>query len=79
MKVVKSDSSKWIKTKGRKYSQFKWQAGYGAFSIQYNKLDRVIEYIKNQEQHHQNQTFKSEYKNLLSDNNIEYDERYLWS
>src|SRR5258706_11974284 len=30
---VKTESSKWIKTKGRKFKSFHWQAGYGAFSM----------------------------------------------
>jgi len=30
---VKTESSKWIKTKGREFKDFHWQRGYGAFSI----------------------------------------------
>ena len=29
---VKKGSSKWIKTQGARYTDFHWQAGYGAFS-----------------------------------------------
>jgi putative transposase len=30
---IKTGSSKWLKTKGAKYVNFHWQAGYGIFSI----------------------------------------------
>ncbi len=30
---AKTESSKWIKTKGREFRNFHWQKGYGAFSI----------------------------------------------
>jgi|SRR5215471_17661534 len=30
---VKTSTSKWIKTKGRKFRHFQWQRGYGGFSI----------------------------------------------
>lgn len=45
---IKAISSKWIKTKGRKYEDFFWQEGYGAFSVSPNNIFAVTEYIKNQ-------------------------------
>src|SRR5688572_903725 len=30
---LKTNTSKWIKTKGREFKHFHWQRGYGAFSI----------------------------------------------
>jgi putative transposase len=38
----------------------------------------VIEYIKNQQQHHHQKTFTEEYIELLNDFQIDYDERYLF-
>lgn len=35
---------------------FKWQGGYGAFSISESDLTSVIAYVRNQEQHHTNNT-----------------------
>jgi putative transposase len=40
---VKSRSSKWMKTKGGEYSDFYWQDGYGAFSVNPSHVDTVIE------------------------------------
>lgn len=50
---IKAHSFKWIKTKGRKYEQFFWQDGYGAFSVSEKDINKIINYIKNQRQHHQ--------------------------
>jgi len=38
----------------------------------------IINYIKNQKDHHKNESFEDEYKNLLKSNGIEFDEKYLW-
>lgn len=29
-----------------------WQAGYGAFTYSFKEKDKLIEYVKNQEEHH---------------------------
>ena len=75
---LKSHSSKWIKTKGSQYKKFYWQNGYGGFSVNPQQVDVVKNYILNQEEHHKNKTFKEEYLELLIENKIEYDERYIW-
>ena len=75
---VKSHSSKWIKTKGVDYSNFYWQDGYGAFSVNPRGVDRVITYIKNQKAHHDKKSFQDEYRSILKKHAIEYDERYVW-
>ena len=52
MREVKMTSSKWIKKKGERYHLFDWQDGYGSFSVDYRKRGSVIEYVRNQRQHH---------------------------
>ena len=37
----------------------------------------IINYIKNQKEHHKIETFYDEYKRLLIENGIEFDEKYL--
>jgi REP element-mobilizing transposase RayT len=54
-----------------------WQEGYGAFTYSFKDKDKLIEYVKNQEQHHAKVAFVEEYKNLLKEHGIEFDERYL--
>ena len=75
---VKTDSSKWIKTKGEQLKNFYWQDGYGAFSVNPNDVDIVKAYIENQKEHHSKKTFQDEYRELLKQFNITYDERYVW-
>ena len=55
---VKSQSSKWIKTKGVGYGNFYWQDGYGAFSVTPSEIDTVIAYITNQHKHHRKKHFR---------------------
>lgn len=78
MEELKSQSSRWIKTKGEAYHNFYWQNGYGSFSVDPAKTDRVITYITNQHLHHSKLPFKDEYRALLKKYNVEYDERYVW-
>ncbi|MEX1139724.1 MAG: IS200/IS605 family transposase [Bacteroidota bacterium] len=76
---LKRESSKWIKSKGGLLlMKFAWQSGYGAFSIGQREVGVLKEYISRQEEHHRKRTFQEEYRSLLKEFEIEYDERYLW-
>ena len=75
---VKKSSSKWIKTIGHNYRNFYWQDGYGIFSVNPSEVDVVINYIKNQEEHHKKRTFNEEFLAFLKKYGIEYNEDYLW-
>ena len=75
---VKSHSSKWIKSKGQEYEQFYWQSGYAVFSVNPRGLDRVVKYIANQHAHHNRTAYEKEFIRSLKENNVEYDERWLW-
>ncbi len=75
---VKAHSSKWIKTKGKKYENFFWQDGYGAFSVSDKNVIATINYIINQRKHHEDKNFKTEMIEILQKHNIEFDEKYLW-
>jgi hypothetical protein len=54
-----------------------WQDGYGAFTYSVREKDKIINYIKNQKEHHKTATFNEEFKQLLIENGIEFDEKYL--
>jgi hypothetical protein len=75
---VKQDSSKWVNSKGFVTGKFSWQAGFGAFSYSKSEVPKVINYIKNQEQHHKTITFQDEYLKLLKELNIDYDDRFIF-
>lgn len=78
LEEIKSNSSKWIKTKGSEFKDFYWQNGYGAFSVNPTEIEIVKKYIINQKEHHQKRSFQEEYLAFLNKYNIEYDEKYLW-
>ena len=76
VRVVKSNSSK--KTNEHATCmKFSWQRGYGAFSVSQSALSAVVQYVRNQEQHHRHRSFQDELKILLTKHGIDYDERYL--
>jgi REP element-mobilizing transposase RayT len=78
VQLVKTSTSKWLKTKGPSMGGFCWQSGYGAFSVSQSSADSVVAYIRNQERHHRQVPFQDEFRALLQRHHIEYDERYVW-
>ncbi len=74
---VKRSSSKWIKSKDPFYRQFGWQNGYGAFSVSQSKVEIVVKYIQNQEEHHKKMLFVDELKMFLREYGVEYKDEYL--
>ena len=77
VKDIKLASTEYIKNKNL-FSNFSgWQNGYGAFTYSFREKDVLIEYVKNQESHHQKKTFKQELIELLTEHEIEYNESYL--
>lgn len=78
VRLIKAESTNFIKDKLFTPFQFNWQEGYGAFSHSRNELDKVINYILNQKVHHQKRSFKSEYIALLKKYAVDYKEEYLF-
>ncbi len=78
IKDIKVASTIWINDNKLSKSKFAWQEGYGAFSYAQSQIDTVYNYIKNQEAHHQNKSFKNEYIGFLKNFEIEYDKKYLF-
>lgn len=76
---MKRNSSRWIKTLSPHYQQFSWQSGYAAFSVSQSALNRTIEYVCQQKEHHTKRTFQDEYLAFLKLYNVEFDERYVLS
>jgi putative transposase len=78
MQVIKANSSKWINEKKFLKLKFEWQEGYGAFSYSKSQVNTVIEYIKNQEIHHEKRTFREEYIEFLEKFEIDYDKNFIF-
>lgn len=75
---IKRDSSAWIKTIEPALADFKWQEGYGAFTIGESQVAALQRYIANQRDHHRTMSFQDEFRALPRKYKIEFDERYLW-
>jgi|SRR5690554_1203245 len=77
VKDIKLASTDYIK-KNKLFKAFNgWQDGYGAFTYSFKEKDILINYIMNQEKHHQTKTFKDEYRILLKENHVQFEEKYL--
>ena len=75
---IKNNSSKFINEKGFVRGKFSWQEGYGVFSYSHSHIERVYNYILNQEEHHRKKTFKDEYLGLLRKFEIDFKEEYVF-
>ena len=78
VRVVKSNSSRWVNQERGGTSVFAWQTGYGGFSVSYSNAPAVARYIRAQEEHHKRVSFQEEFGAFLKRNRIQYDERYIW-
>ena len=47
------------------YKLFQWQEGFAAFSVSQSNLEKVQEYIRDQEIHHRRMSFAEEWNALL--------------
>jgi REP element-mobilizing transposase RayT len=77
IKDIKLACSSFIKEEKLFPSFNGWQNGYGAFTYSIKEKDRLIAYVKNQKEHHKTVTFKEEYRALLKEHGIDFDEKYL--
>jgi REP element-mobilizing transposase RayT len=75
-RIVKTNSSSWIRKKGHK--EFAWQAGYGVFSVSESSVPAVTKYITTQDEHHRKRSFQEEFLAFLKKSKVAYDERYIW-
>jgi putative transposase len=78
VQLIKAGSSKWVNEEFFHKSEFSWQIGYSAFSVSPKRVQSVIDYINNQEEHHKTKTFEEEYIAFLKSSGFEYDEKHLW-
>jgi len=76
--AFKANSSRWIHENIHNRRLFSWQEGYAAFSVGRSEEQAVLEYIRNQQQHHRKQGFSQELLEMLRRHAIEYDLRYVF-
>lgn len=77
VKDIKVATSIWIKN-SNSFPAFKgWAAGYGSFTCSFMDINKLIEYIKNQQEHHKKVSFEEEYRTLLLEYGITPDEKFF--
>ena len=75
---IKRGSSLYINKERLSRFHFSWQEGFGSFTYSKSHIDRVYNYILNQEMHHKKENFRKEYIKFLERFDIEFQERYLF-
>lgn len=71
--IIKGCSSKWLNDHYFNNEKFRWQRGYGAFSINKSLIPTTIKYIERQKEHHMDTSYQEEFKSFLDKHRIEYD------
>jgi len=61
LQLIKGESSFWINKNKLTQSKFEWQDEYFAVAVSESMLEKVRNYIKNQEDHHKKKTFNHEF------------------
>ncbi len=78
LRLIKTNSSKWVHDSFPEHQGFAWQEGFGAFTVSLSGLPDVKDYLAHQEEHHRQRTFKEEFMTILKKHGIEFNEAYLW-
>ena len=65
IKQVKGASSRLINTEHWTSNRFQWQVGYSAFSVNYNELQGIKQYIRRQKVHHATKSFRDVYEEIM--------------
>jgi putative transposase len=65
VQLIKGESSHWINQNKLVPGKFEWQDDYFAVSVSESSVNKVREYIKNQENHHKKKSFAEEYEEFI--------------
>jgi putative transposase len=77
LRDIKASSSFWMKNTKHFPSFTGWEEGYRSFTCSYRDVNMLIEYIKNQQEHHKTVSFEDEYRQILLEAGITPDERFF--
>ena len=72
---LKGNSSRWLNLHGLRFA---WQEGYAAFSVSASNKRAVMDYIAEQQRHHQKRNFEEELVSMLQKSGIDYDPRFIF-
>lgn len=77
VKKLKNATNKWLKEHTDTFPDFEaWAAGYCALTYAHKDKDTIVNYIKNQQEHHKNENTLDELRRLLDEQDVEIDERF---
>ena len=62
IQLIKGESSYWINKNNLINGRFEWADEYFAVSVSESQINKVRDYIKNQEEHHKKMTWEEEYE-----------------
>jgi REP element-mobilizing transposase RayT len=75
---IKVSSSKWMKESGL-FPNFKgWGVRYCALTYSYKEKYILINYIKNQQEHHKKESFTNEISRSFKEYGIDMDQKWFW-
>jgi len=66
LQLIKGESSFWINKNNLTEEKFAWQDEYFAVSVSESMIEKVRNYIINQEKHHLTRSFSEEYEEFIS-------------
>ena len=76
LKHIKGSSSHWINEKQFLSVKFRWQQGYGAFTVSEKNVTSLKKYLLNQEAHHRKISFNNELKEILTLHSIKFNDDF---
>ena len=65
MQLIKGESALWFNNQKFILDKFQWQDEYFAVSVSESNIEKVRNYIKNQETHHYKKTYQDEFEELI--------------
>jgi putative transposase len=76
-KSLKGNSSHFLNQARVFPYRFRWQAGYGAFSVSHSQIPKVKQYIADQQIHHAKLSSREEFVSLLEKHDLPWQEDHL--
>ena len=77
VQLLKGNSSKWIHETFSEIHSFRWQEGYGAFSVGLSAIERTVVYIWDQDEHHRKRSVREELATILRKHGFEFNQTAL--
>jgi REP element-mobilizing transposase RayT len=72
IQLIKGESAHWTNKNSLNKQKFEWADEYFAVSASESILNKVRDYIRNQEKHHKRMSFKEEFDKFMISYNFDY-------